>query len=398
MPTQAAKAAAMADAFVAQVNDPSAIFYNLGAMALLEEKPVLTAGLGTYGLNQSLYQGLPPGIGAGTTGEQDQNIGLLPHAYVVKGLEVLGNRIKLGVGAYSPYLWLTQWKSADTFSGSGISLLTDLKVYDIAPAVAIKISDRLGIGGSFVYRIADLQHVRRLQEIDPFTGEPLTFAQREFDSPTQDGFGLNAGAVFRFNDRLSAGFSFRSGIEIDFSGTAIFREIPTGRAPGVIGGDIPFDQQIAATTEIEFPNQTVVGVAFGVTEAIRLEIDLVQTSWSTFEDLDFGYPTQEELDEEYPQDFGNTVTWRIGASFKTRSGSEFRAGVAQDESPQPNMSVGPLLPDADRRIFSFGWGKDWLDTAFQWIDFDQRQILNNRDDFNGNYNGNAWLFVVTVSQ
>jgi long-chain fatty acid transport protein len=70
-PDPGIKAMGMAGAFIAQASDPSAIYYNPGGLAL-QKKGKLTAGGGTVYHNESQYQGLPPGIGQGTTGAQDK--------------------------------------------------------------------------------------------------------------------------------------------------------------------------------------------------------------------------------------------------------------------------------------------------------------------------------------
>src|ERR1700749_1199283 len=77
---QGARAAGMAGAFTAQERDPSAIVYNPGRLGLLKKKKSVSAGMAFSAFNESLYQGLPPGVGAGTTGAQETSLGMPPHA------------------------------------------------------------------------------------------------------------------------------------------------------------------------------------------------------------------------------------------------------------------------------------------------------------------------------
>src|ERR1051326_2877654 len=79
---QSARAAGVAGAFVAQVDDPSAILYNPGALGLLKKKKGVVLGVTESELRPFQYQGLPPGAGAGTTGEQKTSLNPLPHAFL----------------------------------------------------------------------------------------------------------------------------------------------------------------------------------------------------------------------------------------------------------------------------------------------------------------------------
>lgn len=108
---------ALGGAFVAQADDPSTIFYNPGALGILEDKPKLTGGLIFSALNQSLFQGLPPGRGAGTTGEQESSIEPMIHVY---GAMPVTPKIRLGIGFYSPFFLSTRWANKNDFSGSTV--------------------------------------------------------------------------------------------------------------------------------------------------------------------------------------------------------------------------------------------------------------------------------------
>src|ERR1700740_2049361 len=78
---QGARAAGMAGACVAQAADPTAGFCNPGALALIPKKKSAALGMSAAAFHESLYQGLPPGAGAGTASQQVTPRTMQPHAF-----------------------------------------------------------------------------------------------------------------------------------------------------------------------------------------------------------------------------------------------------------------------------------------------------------------------------
>ncbi len=111
------KAMGLAGAVVARADDPTADFYNPGALALVK-KGKLTVGVGGAFQNESHYQGLPPGIGAGTAAQQDRFFQVPASAFAALPL---GAKVKLGIGVYTPFALRTDWADPDNFAGRFLS-------------------------------------------------------------------------------------------------------------------------------------------------------------------------------------------------------------------------------------------------------------------------------------
>lgn len=401
---QAGKATALGGAFIAQADDPSAIFYNPGAVALLEKKPAVTVGIAMFSNGDSIFQGVAPGLATGFNGAQESILTPLPHLFIVKEL---GNFVKVGLGTYSNFFLDTKWALPDDFPGRALSLETKLTSIDINPVISFKLTPNLGFGLGAVYRSTELGLVRRLQFTNPITNEVQDFASRRIDTPFEAGIGWNAGVVYRFlnmkkgtKKRLSLGAMARSGIEVDFAGIGRLTQISTGNEglDQVIRAANPFDQDLGMTTRIVYPEQIGVGVAVLLTDRMTFEVDVVATEWSSFESLDLNFPFNPLLSETIPADFEDTTTIRTGLRFRIKSGAEYRAGVVIDESPVPDSTLGPTFPDADSTGLGFGYGKDFLDLSLMWVEFERRSSRDNPNGFNGNYASNAWTFVVSISK
>lgn len=393
---QASKAASLGGAFVAQADDPSAIFYNVGGLGLLEDKPIVTAGLSLLSLNESLYQGLTPGVGAGTTGEQDAEMTPLLHLYAIMAL---GPKFKAGIGVNMPFLLRTKWKSPDAFSGRFISVRSKLDTLDFNPSLGYRATPDLGVGFGIVYRTSSLEQSRRIQQVSPFTGSLQDIASEKLATSTEDGFGWNVGVLYRASEKVSLGLAYRSEIEVDFQGTGRLTQIETGnmQLDDLIAVSLPLDQDLGFLTSIQFPSLISLGIAYSLSDSLILEVDVNETGWSSYDEVLIDFPNNPELTRRRVENYSDSKSYRLGVRKRRKSAAEIRFGIAFDESPQPDTSVDPALPDADRTSFSIGYGKDWLDVAFQWIDLGRRKTTTNRDNFNGNYSTSFWLIGITVS-
>lgn len=391
-PQQGARAMGMADAATAQAADPTVIFYNAGGLALVEEKKV-AVGVTAYELNQGLYQGLAPGPGAGTTGEQG-SVGLLaPHLYLSKKL---GDRLVLGLGGFSPFALETSWQDPDVFAGRFVSLESEIVTYDLNPTLAWKATPRLGLGAGFVYRAASLELTRRF----PITldGEVYDAATLAVDTSFDDGFGWNAGILYR-GERVSWGLAYRSAIEVDFDGEARLTQEPTGdpQIDQLVAASLPIGTDLSVLSSLELPDTLSAGLAFTLGKASVLELDVVRTGWSSFQELPLVFPGDPILDSSIPQDLEDSMSYRAGFAHRLVSGWEWRLGASYDESPQPDPTVGPFLPDADRFGLSLGIGRDWLDLALLYQQLDERTVTDSVFDVNGRWRTNAWMAALTIS-
>lgn len=391
-PHQGARAMGMGDAATAQAVDPTVLFYNAGGLALVEEKKV-AAGVTAFRLNQSLYQGLPPGPGAGTTGEQE-DVGLVaPHLFAAKKL---GERLVLGLGAFSPFALETTWADPDDFAGRFVSLESEIVTYDANPTISWRATPKLGIGAGVVYRSASFEHSRRYQiALDDQFFDAATL---DFDTSYDDGFGWNAGILHR-GARFSWGIAYRSAIEIDFDGEGRLTQIPTGnpQLDDLVEATLPIGQDLSVLSSLEFPDSLAIGLAFALGKASVVEVDAVRTGWSSFQELPLAFPGNPILSASIPQDFDDSNSYRLGFAHARDSGWEWRFGASWDETPQPDPTVGPFLPDADRLGLSLGLGRDWLDLALAYQQLDERTVTDSVSNVNGRWRTSAWLAAMTIS-
>ena len=388
----------MAGAFVAQADDLSAIYYNVGGLGLLPKKKRKAVSIGGDGfkLNQSLYQGLPPGIGTATTGRQTTPFRYSGQVY---GTIPLGDKIVAGFGAYTPFQLHTEWATPATYAGRFLSETSSLYAIDLSPAIGFQVTPELGLGVSGIYRLSSMTDLRRLSNVDPTSGATVDVASLDMKTDTRGGIGWTAGLLFKPNPRFSLGGSYRSAINNSTIGTGRLTQVPSGNAQldQLVAASFPFNQDLALSSQMRFPAVASVGVAVGVAPNVLLEADYDRTQWSSVKEIDFQFPSFSVLDTSFPLAFKDSSTYRVGLDIKIGQ-PHLRLGYSYDQSPQPAATVGAFLPDSDRSTFAIGIGRDWLDLAFNWLTYKQRIVTTNVDSLNGNYRTNAYLLAVTITK
>jgi len=395
MEDQGARAAGVGGAYVAQAADPTAIFYNPGAVALMPKKKGVAAGVSLESIRQASFQGVSPGIGAGTTGEQKSKMVTLPYAFLTAPL---GARAVSGLGAYAPYRLRSEWADPNVFSGRYLATSSEIEALDLAPTFAFQLTPHLGIGAGAVYRRSTLSASRRIGATLSGSITDVAMADMETDSTASTGW--NAGILYRPGDAFSIGITHRSRMSVDFEGAGKLTQILTGNTQldQLVAASFPFGQELALTSHFDYPARTAAGIAFGLSKAVTIEVDAERTSWKDTAAIPFLFPNNAGLNTTYALSLEDTTSFRGGLRFQFPTGPQLRFGYAIEKSPQPDQTVGAFLADAGRKTATAGFGLDWLDVSVGWTTFDRRSIVDNVDQFNGNYRGNAWTAAITVTK
>ncbi|HEX4955299.1 MAG TPA: outer membrane protein transport protein [Thermoanaerobaculia bacterium] len=395
--SQGAKATGLGGAFTALADDPTALYYNPGGLALLKKKKAVAGGFTAYRLNEGLYQGLAPGPGAGTTGEQETPLELPAHLYV---LLPLGEKAVFGLGAFSPFLHSNQWSDKGGFAGRYVALRSEIRTWDLNPTISFAATENLGLGLGLTYRSSDLSLLRRYPGLNPFTGRLLDVGSLAVDSDLEGGFGWNVGLSHRIGTRFAWGLAYRSAIEIDHQGVGQLTQIPTGNAQldQLFAASLPFGPEISMETSLTYPEVASLGVAVGLSKLSWLAVDVSRTGWQEVSALSFRFASEPELDQTIALALEESLSYRVGLLIGTPTGMQFRFGAGFEESPQPDETVGPFLADADRSLYAAGFGLDWLDVAFSWTTWEGRVVTTNVDEINGNWRTTDWRLVITLKK
>jgi long-chain fatty acid transport protein len=395
------KAMGMAGAFTAQADDPSAMFHNAAGLAFQKERDI-SVGLTYIRSLEADLVGLDPFPGAGYTAEQETLSEFPPHAYWV---QPLSSAWTFGLGVNAPFGLTTEWEDPATFRGRFVSQMASLQAVDINPTLAWQVTPDFGIGFGGIARISSVELERHVPQFNPFTQTIADVATLKLEGDLDnEGFGWNAGLLHKATSRFTWGLSYRSAIDIDYEGEARLTQNLTGTPfDQLVRGALPFDVAFPVETAIDFPDTASLGLAYVVTPAVLVELDLNWTGWSSFQELPIDFPEGQLPNQLVPQRYDDANHYRLGLRMGPPA-SQWRAGVVYDETPQPEEAVSPLLPDSDRWGFTLGYGHEGgvdFDLAVMYLVFDERTRDQNFADepastFFATYNQEAVLVGLTL--
>ncbi len=369
----------------------------------------------------------------------------VPHAFVRYGH---GERLAFGLGLYVPYGLGTEWPrtvDGEVFSGAFSGYDNSLESIYVQPTMAYRVHDRVALGAGLTVvhsslelnQLVDLSEQRVPEALLPPGTEPPTFGQlgvprgTAFADATLEGdsdfeFGFNVGATIRLAEPLSLGLRYLSAVELEYDGTAVFRQVatdivlPPNNPLGLPAGTELDDLLTVAftapgalapqgvATRIEMPRQFVAGVAYDATRELTLLFDWQWTDWSAFDRV----PLEFEVlpDDERIENFEDTHAFRFGVDYEWDEFWDVRLGYLYHGAAAPDETVTPLLPESTRNEFTagLGWnapGGFTVDLAYQFIDQDDRRGRTREpqpgqdpiDVTDGLFSFHAHLFGATLS-
>jgi long-chain fatty acid transport protein len=333
-----AKAVGRGDASTATDTDPSSISFNVGGLASAEGTNVMIGG------SLILPSATFTDASSGTKTDTEPLHAVLPQFFLSSRVSDL---VAVGIGFHAPFGLEITWPDATPgVAGSSPSLdvvkFQSLRTYFITPSVGLNLNKfvpGLTVGGGLDLVPATVE-LRQYVYFGDTQGE-AHLGGNAF------GVGARIGAMYRpaALPQLSVGAMWRSQVNEDFSGKADFDIADAYRSQLPPDGDI--------TTSVKIPQSVAIGAAYRPTPQLEIEANAVYVDWSKFKEIRIHLPNM--TDAVAPQDYSNTVTFRIGAEYKLPNlNTAVRVGYLYDPTPIPATTLTAQLPDFDRHIVTAG--------------------------------------------
>lgn len=418
---QSASGIAQSNAVVAQADDPSALYYNPAGMTQLQGVQI---SVGTVLIGGSSF--FRNSAGQTAKSSFDGSVAYPPPSnfYITANLKDLGvNRfgdLTVGLAVLSPFGTLMRWPDNSPFNSA--RTFAALEMFDIKPTIAYKVNDQLSVGaGLDVYTFFNFWgegHLERQSIGLPLAGAGQKAELNGRDSAT--GFNLSfLYTPFRNSGGkplVNIGFIYRSQATIHITGQYL------------VNGAVQAD--MAQT--LVLPQILTGGMAIWPVRdedhEWKLELDVDYTGWKSVRNLDVRLSTGTLLAS--PQNWRSTYTVLIGTEYKWLHPPvlpdwelALRGGYWNSQTPIPDSSFNPEIPDSDNHSISVGLGflckgrgqflglfecgrsgggkfrpeAFALDTAFQVLLYDPRTVTGNvNSTVNGDYKTTFYVGSVNL--
>ena len=345
-------------------------------------------------LNAAFGGGPVPGpddASAGTTS-------VLPNLYYSAPL---GERWHYGLAVAAPFGSATEYD--DGWKGRYASLESGIRVIDVNPALAYRVSERVRLGaGLSVQRLsAELSSAIDSSAVcfgTVGTVEPGVCAAAglgRFGDAASDSVGeisgdsvavtFNVGALFLPREGTRIGLAYRHGSSHELDGDGDFTADEALRAVLDASG-APLESFLTDTgarAELDLPATFSVSLAQALGERWELLADVTWAGWSSFEELRVRYDNPVQPDTLSLQEWEDVFRYSAGVNFSPNARLVLRAGVAFDEEaiPGPGRRT-PRIPGNDRTWLSLGAGYDvtsrlTLDVGYSHLFLDETPIDND---------------------
>jgi long-chain fatty acid transport protein len=384
---QGAAASGKSSAFTAQADDPSALFYNPAGIAQLRTAALLVGT--SVIIPHTEYR--PES--AGLSDREDHQTFFPSHLYVTIPL---GQRVTVGLGAFSPFGVGTEWPQDwdGRFQVTSISVRTT----SINPTLAWRPAESVAVAVGVNVSVVNLKYRRALNlaAFGPTTPEGDVSLRGDARA-----LGFNGGVLITPSPWWRVGASLRSRLHAEVKDGHADFSVPAPLSAAFADGPI--------RTEVDLPPSLRLGVFLQPTPMWNVEFDAAWTGWSTIDRLTVGFENGLP-DDTTPFSWENAMAYSLGTEYRWTA-FRIRGGYTYDVTPIPDETVSPLLPDGNRQWWSVGvgtTGERWsLDAAYQFIVFDRVKANTFGSGFssaappidaraNGSYRSHAHVIGVSM--
>jgi len=259
--------------------------------------------------------------------------------------------VTVGVSVNVPFGLATTYSS--NFVGRYHALKTDMKIIDVTPNIAFKLTPELALGGALVVRKteAEISSAADFGAIGAARGVPGSIPGANDGLVTMKGdtwtYGIKAGFTYQPSDDFRLGVGYQGPMTLKVDGKVTYTNVPAAFQSVFANG--------GGKADVKLPDTFTAGFVFNVSKDVSLQGEAARTGWARFDELRLRFASGAP-DSVTQEKWKNTWFFSLGGTMKVNAGWTVRAGVASDKSPIDEAYRTPRIPDGDRYWLSLGAG------------------------------------------
>jgi long-chain fatty acid transport protein len=361
----------------AAADDATTLFYNPAGMSSLTEAQAIALASGIEITSELHNSGSVPAFGQplGGSGGDAGDLNVVPGAYLVVPLT---GKLTAGIGVNAPFGLALEYD--DGWVGRFQALRSEIQTLNVNPAVSYRLNKHVAIGAGISYQRIQAELTNAVNysavvaqgigqlaaggQLPPSQVPGLIAANTGLEGHARvrgddTAWGFNFGALFDVSDSTRIGVSYRSAMDYDVRGTIAFA--PPGTISNPLGAGIVAAASAAGaplasgpvSVQLKLPDSATVSLQQQFNPRFALLADVAWTGWSTVQELRIVRDSGSTVSVT-PERWRDVFRYALGATYELNDALTLRAGVAYDNTPVPDATRTPRLPDPDRTWATLG--------------------------------------------
>jgi len=353
-----AEAMGSAYAGVAASSSAQALSYNPASLAGVADSDISLSLVEILPTSSARYTTATTSVGTPTGGTASPSnfIGDAP----IPNLAVrhrLSDDWTVGLSISAPYGLKTNYPAG--WAGRYYALKTSLVTVDIAPSIAYQVTPTLSLGASLEVEYArgqltsavDIGTLGASLAIPGSVPGALDGSARLSGMDWSEGFTI--GAIDQVTPDLTLGLSYQSAIHHRLAGPLTFTLDAAGLGAAIRGATGLFTNT-RASAAVTTPDMVLAGARWQIDGRWTALAEMDWTNWSQFQNLTIISQNPAQPNDVTDSRWHNTLFGSLGLEYLVDDSWKLRGGVAYDESPIPDATRNPRIPDADRVWLAVG--------------------------------------------
>ncbi len=359
------RASSMGTAYIGLANDFSAVFFNPAGLVQMDEKNI------SLFVTDIIPDGSYKFEMLGTTLADATTMGTTYPSGALSFFKPFSEKIVAGIAVYVPSGAGAEWPGEELAlltGGNALKWNSTIFMITVSPAIAVKINDKLSVGGSL-----NLNYVSLKMERPGGDGSAIPYFQYEEDLSTM-ALGATIGVMYKPSNVVSFGLTWKAPVKAEIKGTA--------KAPFLAAMSIPTESD--AVRSATWPMWFGAGVAITPNKKLTITADITYNNWKELQTIPIEYDNAMwkavgmEEGTKFILKWENTVDVKFGIEYKFSESFALRSGFYTDKSPSPEETLNILLPSLHYKGVTFGFGykkgKMSIDFALEYLTGEERFV------------------------